>query len=120
MAEGLFYRCNRCGNIVALIHQGEGTLACCGADMELLVANSTDAALEKHVPVVTKTATGIHVEVGSTLHPMTEEHHIEFIAVVTDDDLQIRYLKPGDEPKADFDRDGKVYAYCNLHGLWTV
>ena len=117
-----FYRCERCGNIVALIKKGGGTLTCCGQAMTKLEANSTDAAKEKHVPVVTKEDGKIKVAVGSTPHPMLPEHHIEWIALVADDKVELKYLKPGEEPKAEFAevKSGTVYAYCNLHGLWKT
>ncbi|WOC32996.1 MULTISPECIES: desulfoferrodoxin [Caproicibacterium] len=117
-----FYRCERCGNIVALIKKGGGTLSCCGQAMTKLEANSTDAAQEKHVPVVTKESGKLKVAVGSTLHPMQAEHSIEWIALVADGQVQIKYLKPGQEPKAEFGevQSGSVYAYCNLHGLWKA
>ena len=74
MNEVMFYRCERCGNIVVLVKLGGGTLSCCGQDMTKLIANSTDAAKEKHVPVVTNEDGKIKVAVGSTAHPMTNEH----------------------------------------------
>lgn len=117
-----FYRCESCGNIVALIKTGGGTLACCGKPMTKLEANSTDAAKEKHVPVVTKEADKIRVAVGSTLHPMLEEHYIEWIALVADGRVEFKFLKPGEEAIAEFTdvKAGEIYAYCNLHGLWKV
>ncbi len=115
-----FYRCEKCGNIVALVKVGGGTLTCCGQSMTKLVSNSTDAAQEKHVPVVTREGGQIKVEVGSTLHPMLPEHYIEWIAFVTGDHVEFKFLKPGKEPKAEFAdaESGTIYAYCNLHGLW--
>lgn len=117
-----FYRCERCGNIVALLKKGGGTLTCCGQAMTKLEANSTDAAKEKHVPVIVKENGKIKVAVGSTLHPMQPEHYIEWIALVADDRVEFKYLKPGEEPKAEFPEanSGAVYAYCNLHGLWKA
>ena len=117
-----FYRCERCGNIVALIKKGGGTLTCCGQAMTKLQANSTDAAKEKHVPVVVREDGKIKVTVGSTLHPMQPEHYIEWIALVTEDKVELKYRKPGEEPKAEFAdaKAGAVYAYCNLHGLWKT
>lgn len=117
-----FYRCERCGNIVALIKKGGGTLNCCGQDMTKLEANTTDAAQEKHVPVVTREGGKLKVSVGSTLHPMLPEHHIEWIALVADGRVEFKYLNPGEEPKAEFDlaKSGSVYEYCNLHGLWKT
>lgn len=117
-----FYRCELCGNMVALIKKGGGTLVCCGQNMTKLEANSTDAAKEKHVPVVSREGGKIKVTVGSTPHPMLPEHHIEWIALVTDDEVKLKYLKPGEEPQAEFAEvpSGTVYAYCNLHGLWKA
>lgn len=122
MSEVAFYRCELCGNMVALIKKGGGTLTCCGQEMTKLEANTTDAAQEKHVPVVTREGGKIKVSVGSVLHPMLPEHHIEWIALVTDDRVEIAYLKPGMEPKAEFNEaaSGTVYEYCNLHGLWKA
>ncbi|WP_444659431.1 desulfoferrodoxin family protein [Caproiciproducens sp. R2] len=122
MSEVAFYRCELCGNMVALIRKSGGTLSCCGQEMTKLEANTTDAAQEKHVPVVTREGGKIKVSVGSVLHPMLPEHHIEWIALVTDDRVEIAYLKPGMEPKAEFNEvvSGTVYEYCNLHGLWKA
>lgn len=122
MSKVAFYRCELCGNMVALIKEGGGTLTCCGQEMTKLEANTTDAAQEKHVPVVTREGGKIKVSVGSVLHPMLPEHHIEWIALVTDDKVEITYLKPGMEPKAEFSEvaSGTVYEYCNLHGLWKA
>lgn len=122
MSEATFYRCERCGNIVALVRNGGGTLSCCGQAMTKLEANSTDAAQEKHVPVVTKEDGKIKVAVGSTLHPMQPEHYIQWIALATEDSVQIKYLKPGEQPVAEFPEvaSGTVYEYCNLHGLWKA
>ena len=62
----------------------------------------------------------LHVQVGEVLHPMLENHYIQWIALVTEEGFQVRYLKPGEEPKAVFADvpHGVVYEYCNLHGLW--
>lgn len=117
-----FYRCEKCGNIVALIIKGGGKLVCCGQEMTKLTANTTDAAQEKHVPVVTRDGGKIKVAVGSTPHPMLEEHYIQWVALVSGDQVEIRYLHPGQEPKAEFPevKSGTVYEYCNLHGLWKA
>ena len=118
-----FYRCEKCGNIVALIKKGGGTLTCCGQAMQKLEANSTEAAKEKHVPIVTAEGGKIKVTVGSTLHPRLAEHYIEWIALVSDEKVELKYLKPGEEPTAEFSEvqlGTVVYAYCNLHGLWKT
>lgn len=122
MSKAVFYRCERCGNLVALLKSGGGTLSCCGQAMTKLEANSTDAAQEKHVPVVSHADGSLHVQVGSTLHPMTAEHSIEWVALESGDRLKVVYLKPGDQPVVDFAdaKSGTVYAYCNLHGLWKT
>lgn len=120
MKEVSFYRCEVCGNTVELIKSGGGQLVCCGKPMTKLEPNTTDAAQEKHVPVAIRKDGKIIAEVGATTHPMTAEHYIEWIALVSDEGVERVYLSPGQEPKAIFaDRsNGEVYAYCNLHGLW--
>lgn len=115
------YRCTVCGNIVEVVHASGGILTCCGKPMELLVENSTDAAQEKHVPVIDKVEEGYKVTVGSVEHPMTEEHHIEWIEVITDKKVLRKHLKPGDKPCGVFKTKAEnvtARAYCNLHGLW--
>jgi superoxide reductase len=115
------YRCPLCGNIVEVVHAAGGTLSCCGQPMVLLVENTTDAALEKHVPVIEKIDGGYRVSVGSVAHPMLPEHFIEWIELVTPTCVLRRYLKPGEQPVAEFKTDAtEVFAreYCNLHGLW--
>jgi superoxide reductase len=117
-----FYRCEICGNLIGMIKNGGGQLVCCGKPMTELVANTTDASKEKHVPVAVREDNKIVVQVGSALHPMTAEHYIEWIAVVSENGTQRISLSPSDEPKAVFcDKpNAEVYAYCNLHGLWKA
>ncbi len=115
------YKCEICGNMVEMVHEGGGTLVCCGQDMTLMSENSTDAAQEKHVPVVEKTDKGYKVKVGSAAHPMEDKHYIEWIELVAGDVSQRLFLKPGDAPEASFCTDAPevtARAYCNLHGLW--
>ena len=123
MSDVKFYRCNHCGNIVAVIEDGGENPVCCGEKMELLTANTTDAAVEKHVPEVTEDGGLLQVVVGSVEHPMLPEHYIEWIAYADGEKLVVKKLKAGDEPKATFHKGaerGTVYAYCNLHGLWKA
>ena len=124
MAERLeVYKCNLCGNIVEVMHGGAGELVCCGEPMKLFVENTVDAAKEKHVPVIEKTAEGFKVKVGSVAHPMEEKHYIEWIEVVAGGKTYCQFLKPGEAPEATFCIDAdRVIAreYCNLHGLWKA
>jgi superoxide reductase len=119
-AEVAFLKCEVCGNMVGLIKNGGGQLVCCGKPMTKLEPNTTDAAVEKHVPIAVRRDGKIYVDVGSVVHPMTEQHYIEWIAVVTDAGTERISLSPSDEPKAVFcdKENAEVYAYCNLHGLW--
>ncbi|TWH51825.1 desulfoferrodoxin [Sporomusa sp. KB1] len=118
----IFFRCNVCGNIVELIKKGGGQLVCCGKPMEKLEANTTDAAVEKHVPVAERRDGKLYVKVGSVEHPMTEAHYIEWIAVTDGTNTQRISLSPSDKPEAVFcDKENvEIYAYCNLHGLWKT
>lgn len=115
-----FLRCGVCGNMVGLIKNGGGQIVCCGKSMEKLEPNSTEAATEKHVPVAVRKDGKIYVDVSTVAHPMTPEHYIEWIAVVTDNGTERISLSPEDAPKAVFcdKENAEIYAYCNLHGLW--
>jgi superoxide reductase len=115
------YKCEVCGNIVEVLHGGAGQLVCCGKPMKLQVENTTDAAKEKHVPVIERVAEGIKVKVGSVAHPMEEKHYIEWIELIADGRVYRSFLSPGMAPEALFSvKAEKVWAreYCNLHGLW--
>jgi superoxide reductase len=109
--------------MVQMLRVGGGELVCCGQPMNLLEEKTADKATEKHVPVIEKSDKGYTVTVGTTLHPMTEEHYIEWIELIADGKSYRQYLKPGDEPKAEFclaDEAAEVSAreHCNVHGLW--
>jgi len=115
------YRCNVCGNIVEVLPAGKGELGCCGQPMELLQEKIADICLEKHVPVVETTDSGIKVKVGDVPHPMEEKHYIEWIEVITNGNGYRKFLKPGDKPEAEFEIGPQKVAareYCNIHGLW--
>ena len=121
--EQKFYICETCGNIIEMVKPSGVPVVCCGKPMKELVAGTTDASVEKHVPVVETNGTTVTVSVGSVTHPMTAEHFIEWIVVETENGVQRKHLTPTDEPKAVFElAEGEtvsaVYAYCNLHGLW--
>lgn len=125
MKELKVYRCKACGNIVESVVEGAGALVCCGTEMDLLKANSTDAAGEKHVPVVEVEGNKVTVKVGSVAHPMTEEHLIQFIILQTEKGVQRVDLTAQDAPEAVFavaegDKPVAAYEYCNLHGLWVA
>lgn len=137
------YKCNICGNIVQILHIGGGELVCCGQPMELQTeqaptqgrdpdsedigaptqgrdSDSEDIG-KKHLPVIEKTAKGIKVKIGSIEHPMEQEHYIEWIEIMVNDNVGKRFLKPGDKPEAEFPvkhENIQIHAYCNIHGLW--
>ena len=120
-----FYVCSHCGNIIAFVKSSGVPVVCCGEKMQDLEPNTTDAAVEKHVPVVQVDGQKVTVTVGSTEHPMLPEHYIEWIALATKQGNQRKELKPGQKPQAEFmvcpdDEVEAVYAYCNLHGLWKA
>lgn len=120
------YKCDVCGNFVEVVLEGEGELVCCGQPMKLLKANTTDAATEKHVPFFVKKDDELEIRVGSVLHPMLEEHYIQFVEVVSDDQRYVKrkYLYPGEEPI--FSLKGYdigalgAREFCNIHGLWEA
>lgn len=120
-----FLKCNHCGNIIVYVEDKGVSVVCCGESMKEIVANTTDAAQEKHVPVYSVDGTKVVVSVGSVPHPMLPEHYIQWVALQTKQGYQIKYLTPGTEPTATFsitedDAVEAVYEYCNLHGLWKA
>lgn len=117
------YKCEVCGNMVEVVHAAGGTLVCCGQNMRLLKEGETDAATEKHVPVIEKENGGVKVTVGSVGHPMQDDHFIEWIELIVDGKAYRQFLNPGEKPEAFFNVDGDnvtVREYCNLHGLWKA
>ena len=122
MKEVKFYRCNHCGNIIEKIIDSSVPVICCGEEMTELIPNTTDAATEKHVPVVVVEGSKVTVQVGSVLHPMTAEHYIQWIYLVTSNGIQRKALAATYKPEAVFyigdEKPVAVYEYCNLHGLW--
>ena len=115
------YKCGVCGNIVEVVEVGGGELACCGQPMTQLAENSTDAATEKHVPVVEQVDGGYVVSVGSAAHPMADDHYIQWIELIADGKVYREHLSPGAPPEATFNVSAGTVtarAYCNLHGLW--
>ncbi|MDR2524323.1 MAG: desulfoferrodoxin Dfx [Candidatus Nomurabacteria bacterium] len=120
-----FYKCKHCGNTFAVLYDSGVTPNCCGDAMELLAAGTSDGAKEKHVPVIERNGNAVTVRVGSEPHPMTPEHHIEWIAIVYGVNFQIVRLDPeASEARADFvvgsDEPITAYEHCNLHGLWKA
>ena len=120
-----FYICKHCGNVITKLTSSQVPVQCCGENMQPLEAGVTDAAVEKHVPVVTVEGNLVKVHVGSVTHPMTAEHLIQWVAVVTDRDALIHWFHPEEAPEAVFalaegQQVKEVYAYCNLHGLWNA
>ena len=123
--EMKFYRCAHCGKIIAVVKESGVPVMCCGQKMEEIVPGTTDAAVEKHVPVYEVKDNVVTVCVGSVAHPMTEEHYIGSILLETEHALQVKWLKPTDKPEAVFaitpdDKPVAAYEYCTLHGLWKA
>ncbi|RLF06151.1 MAG: desulfoferrodoxin [Thermoprotei archaeon] len=115
------YKCNICGNIVEVLHEGAGQLVCCGQPMQLLEEKTVEAGREKHVPVIEVSEGAVKVKVGSIQHPMEENHYIEWIELSTENETHRKYLKPGELPEALFNIKAEkliARAYCNVHGLW--
>lgn len=118
-----FYICKKCGSILTSFNHVCAGLTCCGELMSELVPGTTDAAVEKHVPVVSIDGENVFVKVGEVEHPMVEKHYIQWIVLETDKGYMTKYLKPEEKPEAAFRlADGEkavaAYEYCNLHGLW--
>lgn len=123
--EQKFYICEHCGKMVALVKESGVPVMCCGQKMTEIIPGTTDAAVEKHVPVYTVENNIVHVKVGEVEHPMTPEHFIEWVSIQTNQGNQRKALKPGDQSEicfalCDGDEVEAVYAYCNLHGLWKA
>lgn len=118
-----FYACDRCGNIIEFLEDKGVPVMCCGIKMDELVPGTTDAAVEKHVPVVTVDGNKVCVSVGDVEHPMLDEHYIGFVEIETEQGSQRKNLKAGGKPYAEFlladgDKFVAAYEWCNLHGLW--
>jgi len=123
--EQKFYRCEHCGNIIAMVKNSGVPVVCCGEKMKEIIPGTVDASLEKHVPVFEVKDNVVYVTVGAVAHPMEEKHFIEWISLQTSGGNQRKVLTPGSEPKAAFaicegETVEAVYAYCNLHGLWKA
>lgn len=121
--EQKFYECEKCGFVVGVITGDVKEMTCNGEKMKELTANTTDAAQEKHIPVVEVKGNRIFVTVGSVMHPMTEEHSISWVYLRTSEGGHRKSLMEGKEPKVEFllteqEKALEVFAYCNLHGLW--
>lgn len=118
-----FYICKGCGKIVGMVRPSKCPTKCCGEPMEEMIPNTTDGAVEKHVPEVEINGRDVTVRVGSAAHPMLEEHYIMWVALETKQGAQRKELQPGQEPCVSFaltagDEAVAAYEYCNLHGLW--
>lgn len=125
MGEKKFYICKHCGNMIGMIKSSGVNVVCCGDPMTELKPNTVEASQEKHLPVVTIEGNIVKVKVGSVEHPMTEEHHITWIYLETEQGGQRKKLAVGSKPEAEFalaggDKVVGVYEYCNLHGLWLT
>ena len=120
-----FFKCSICGKIIDIVEDKGPIVVCCGKKMDELVANTTEAAEEKHIPEVQVNDNKVRVQVGSILHPMIKEHYIGWVYVQTNKGGQYKSLEIDKDPVVEFaltedEKVLEVYAYCNLHGLWKV
>lgn len=120
-----FYACETCKTVIEVISNDKQEYSCCGVKLKKLVPNTSEGAQEKHLPVVEQNGNTITVKVGSVLHPMTEEHSIEWVYLETKKGCQRVYLCADAKPQATFtlaedDAPIAAYAFCNLHGFWKV
>lgn len=120
-----FYICEHCGNIVALVRDCGVPVQCCGEKMQEIIPGTSDGAQEKHVPIYNVNGESVTVSVGEIEHPMTPEHHIEWVCIETNYGFQLIKLDPNTSPQISFsllkgDKVKAVYAFCNLHGLWKA
>ncbi len=123
--EQKFYICKHCGNVIAFVKASGVPVICCGEKMTEIIPGTTDASVEKHLPVYTVENGKVNVTVGAVEHPMTEEHYIEWVSLQTKYGNQRKALKPNEAPKVCFsicegDEVEAVYAFCNLHSLWRA
>ncbi len=123
--EMKFYRCETCGQIVAIVKKSACPIMCCGKPMKEIVPGTSDGAVEKHVPVVEVIGDIVKVKVGAVAHPMLPEHYIEWVSLQTKFGNQRKALEPGQAPEVCFrlcegDEVEAVYAYCNLHSLFKA
>lgn len=119
------YKCNICHNLVEVLSEGNGELVCCGNLMELIPTNTSEdeSINDKHIPIITKTIDGVQIRVGATKHPMTEEHHINFIQAISSDKkyVKTKFLSTEEDPMLCIKCDCKslwARALCNIHGLF--
>lgn len=120
------YKCEICGNIVEVLHSGPGELVCCGKSMTLLIEkNKEEGFEEKHLPKISQEGEDLKIQIGEVLHPMTKEHHIEWIEIQTNNKIIRKVFDPEETPLTlisclNISNIQKIRAYCNLHGLWEL
>lgn len=124
MKENQVFKCYVCGKCVEVLHDNENIMVCCNTNMLCLNDNLSDGAKEKHIPIIEKKSNGYLIKVGSIDHPMTKDHYIEWIEIVTDDSIYRKKLKIDGKPEVFFDniieKSFTVREYCNLHGMWIT
>ncbi len=113
------YRCKKCKNIIESL-VGSTDKLCCDEKMELLLSNTVDAAIEKHLPKLVRTGNEVKINIGEITHPMTEEHYIQFVIIREGNKITRYDLVPGDSLEFNTltENSVEVFSYCNLHGLW--
>lgn len=116
----IILECKKCGNVIEIVKGNNKNITCCGELMKEVIPNTVDAAKEKHIPVCEINDDMVFVKVGEVAHPMEESHYIEYLIAEYQDSVVKYKLNPGEEPEAlfDYEKGMKIYAVCNLHGLW--
>ncbi len=124
MEDNRFYICEDCGNIIGMIYDAGMPVMCCGKKMQKMQAGKVDASKEKHVPIVKIDGNSVEIKIGSSAHPMEEEHSIQWVYLRTDKGGHRRSLAVNEKPELEFilsdEKAVAAYAYCNKHGLWKT
>ena len=117
------YKCEICGNVIEVTHEGFGDLVCCNQNMKLMEEYAPDEnnAHFAHREKISDIENKVYFN-----HPMTKEHHIEYIEVISNDNKYIKrkFLKEDEKAELSFKcscTEGYyTRLYCNLDGVWTT
>ncbi len=118
-----FFKCVKCDRVIA-VADDEVDLSKVAEFVEIK-PNTTEAATEKHIPVVEVEGNVVTVKVGEVMHPMLDNHYIGWVILETKFGNQRKKFAIGQEPVVKFalvegDEVVRAISYCNLHGLWAT